>query len=119
MKEAHGFQHGGDDTDDDEPDILADPEIGSLLVDRDRARTPPRSPPEPAPQLEFKARAAAPQIRAGPEVTDPLGDVELGPSLAEQFAATTSPPGPPTHIALAWVLHSSRKNRVSGATIKS
>ena len=70
--------------------------MGSLLVDRDNARAPPRSPPEPAPQPQFEATAAAPQLLAGPEVTDPLGgatSADLGPSLADQFGSTaTSPP---------------------------
>ena len=44
-----GVQHGGDDDDDDydEPhDMLAEPEMGSMLVDRDNARAPPRSKKE-------------------------------------------------------------------------
>ena len=95
FEEAQGFVAGGDDDDsDDEVHVLADPEMGSMLADRDRAREPPRSPPEPAPQ--FKATGDAPLYAdLGPEVVDPLNQFQgsplnVGPSLADELA-TTSP----------------------------
>lgn len=107
FEEQYGFQQGGDDDSDDEIPFevseLADPEMGSMLVDRDRARKPPRSPPEPKPEPapQFKATSDAPLFAdLGPEVVDPLNQyqgspVNLGPSLADELAdelaATTSP----------------------------
>lgn len=95
FEEAHGLQQGGDDDTDDESvfDVseLADPEMGSLLADRDKARhSPPESPPQPQPEPQpLPAR-----VKVAPDVVDPLFDTtsaDLGPSLADELAATTSP----------------------------
>jgi hypothetical protein len=50
FEQAQGFVAGSDDEPSFDVSELADPEIGSMLADRERARAPPRSPPEPKPE---------------------------------------------------------------------
>jgi hypothetical protein len=101
FEEEQGFEFaGGDDANSDDEifDVseLADPEMGSVLADRDRAREPPQSPPEPKPEPapQSDSDVGFREVVVASDVVNPfLGSTSAeGPSLADQLAETRSPP---------------------------